>query len=168
MMSLDRGRMVDKHTLKSSSSVWSSDLFLLPIVFIAEKTASHRHDVETGRSTSTAFFVMTGYSCRRDNHNEAIRVSVGECFKFSFSLLSFRMSVSPSSSAGSNALDTNGSHTQSKEDTHQVTGSSFQCFYSAVTNFVELNRQYFCAVCNSVNSNISNLLFFFYSGFPRC
>jgi hypothetical protein len=31
---------------------------------------------------------------------------------------------------------------------HQVTGNTFQCFYSAVTNFVELNRQEFCAVCN--------------------
>jgi hypothetical protein len=42
--------MMDKHILKSSSSVGSRDLFMLFIMFIAEKTASHRHDVETERS----------------------------------------------------------------------------------------------------------------------
>jgi hypothetical protein len=86
-------------------------------MFMAEKTASHRYDVETGRSVSVAFFVMMGYSCRRDNQNEAI--SVDECF--SFSRLSFLIFVSPSSSATvnsahSNALNTNGSLTQFKED----------------------------------------------------
>jgi hypothetical protein len=136
MTSLDRGRMVDKHTVKSSSSIRSRDLFLLSIVFIAEKPVSHRYVVEKGRLASIAFFVMMGYSCRRDNQNEAIRVSVDECFIFS--LPSCLMSVSSSSatvnSADSNTLDTNGPLTQSKEDTHQATRNSFQCFYSAVTN----------------------------------
>jgi hypothetical protein len=72
MMSLVRGRMVDKHTLKSPSSVWRREVSLLFIVFTAEKSASHRHDEEKGRRTSVPFFVMKGYSCRRDNQNEAM------------------------------------------------------------------------------------------------
>jgi hypothetical protein len=43
-------------------------------VFIAEKPAKHRDDVEKGKSALIAFFVMMGYSCRRDNQNEAISV----------------------------------------------------------------------------------------------
>jgi hypothetical protein len=59
------------------------------------------------------------------------------------------ISVSSSSSAtvnsaDSNALNTDGSLSQSKGDTHQVTGNYFQCLYSTATNFVELNWQDFC------------------------
>jgi hypothetical protein len=114
-MSLVRVRMVDRHNLKSSSSVWSRDLFLLFIMFIAEKPASHRYDVETGRSASVAFFVMMGYSCRRDNQNQA--VSIDELF--SFGLLSSLISVSSFSSATFNSADSNAFNTrgsQSKED----------------------------------------------------
>jgi hypothetical protein len=122
MMSLVRGRMGNKHTLKSSSGVWSRDPFLRIILFIAEQPASHRYDVEKG----IAFFV----SCRRDNQNEAI--SVDECF--SFGLLSSLISVSSSSSAtvnsaDSNALHTNGSLSPSPRKIYQMTGNTFQCFF---------------------------------------
>jgi hypothetical protein len=46
--------MVDKYTLKSSSSVQSSDLLLLFIEFVAEEPASHRYDIEAVRSASFA------------------------------------------------------------------------------------------------------------------
>jgi hypothetical protein len=76
-------------------------MFVPHIEFIAEKPASHRHDVEK------ALFVMLGCSFRRDNQNEAIFVD--ECFRFS--LLSLIISVSSSSetvnSADSKAFDTN-------------------------------------------------------------
>jgi hypothetical protein len=110
-------------------------------MFIPEKPASYRYNAEKGRSASIAFFVIMGYSRRRDYPNEAI--SVDELF--SFSLLSLLVSVSSSSSAtvnsdDSKALKTDGSLTQSKENTSSG-GNNFQCFYSTVTNFVELNLQ---------------------------
>jgi hypothetical protein len=82
-----------------------------------EASLTHTYDVEKGRRASVAFFVMMGYSSRRDNQNEAI--SVVECFGFSF--LSILICVSSASyaavnSADSNALNTNGSLTRSKED----------------------------------------------------
>jgi hypothetical protein len=33
-----------------------------------------------------------------------------------------------------------------------VTGNTFQCFYSAATHFVELNRQDFCPVCKFLSA----------------
>jgi hypothetical protein len=85
-------------------------------MFITQKPASHRYNVEKRMSGSIAHFMMMGYSCQRDDQNEAI--SVDECF--SFSLLLFPIFVSSSSatinSADSNALLTNESLTQSKED----------------------------------------------------
>jgi hypothetical protein len=89
-------------------------------VSVAEKPASHRYGIEKGRRASIAFFVMMGYFYRRDNQNETI--SVDECFSSIF--VSFLISVGSSSSAtvssaDSNALNTNGSPTQSKEDIKQ-------------------------------------------------
>jgi hypothetical protein len=101
MMYFVRGRMVDEHTLKSSSSVWSRDLFLLFIVFIAEKPASHRHDLEKGSSASITYFVMMEHSCRTDNQNES----------FSCSLLSCHISGSSSSSAAPDYEDSNALNT---------------------------------------------------------
>jgi hypothetical protein len=117
-MSLLRGRMFVKHNLKCSTSVWSRDLFLRFIVFTAEKPASHKYDVEKGIRAAIASFVMMGYSCRVDNQNEA--VCIDECY--SFSLLSFLISVSSSysatvSSADSDALNTIISLIKSEEDT---------------------------------------------------
>jgi hypothetical protein len=106
-------------------------------VFIVEKPVSHRYNLEKGRSASITFFVMTGYYCQGENQHEAISVDEG----FSFGLLSFLISVSSSStavnSADSNTFNINGSLTQSKEDIASD-GKYLQCFYSAVTNFVEL------------------------------
>jgi hypothetical protein len=104
-----------RHTLKSSSNVWSRYLFPLFIVFIVHKPASHWCRVEEGRSASIVFFLMTGDRCRRDSQNKGI--SVHECFSFSF--LSSLISVSLSSSlrvnfADLNALNTNRSLTQPK------------------------------------------------------
>jgi hypothetical protein len=74
---------------------------LLFIIFIAEKPASHKYDVEKGTSVSIAFFVMMGYSHQRYNQNEAI------CFdeRFSSNLLSYPISISSSSSATVNSTD---------------------------------------------------------------
>ncbi len=140
--------MVDRHTLKSSSNVWSRDLFLLFTVLITKKPASQRYDVERGRSAPIASFVIMGYSSLRDNQNEVI--SVDKCF--SFSPLSFLISVSSSSSETVNFADpqafiVNGSLTQSRK-IHQVMENTFQRFYSAATEFVELNRQNLRPVCN--------------------
>jgi hypothetical protein len=158
---LFRGRMVDKHSLKSSSGVWSRDLLLFFIVFIAEKPASRKYDAEKGGSASVTLFVMMGYSCWRDNKNEAI--SANECF--SFNLLSCLISMSSSSatvnSADSNALNANGFLTQSKENTSRD-GNNFQCFYLAMTNFVESNRQDFCPVCNVLPAQTFQLCSLFF------
>jgi hypothetical protein len=123
-----------------------------------------------GRSVSIPLFVMMGYSCRQDNQNEAI--SVDECF--SFSLLSPLISVSSSSatvnSADSNALNTNGSLTQSKEDISsdgKYLSMFVFFFYSEVTNFVELIRQDFCPVCKVLSSRTFQLCSLFDSGSPQ-
>jgi hypothetical protein len=99
--------MVDRHTVKSSSRVYSRYLFLLFIKFIAEKSAWHRYNAEKGSSASVAFFVMMGYSCRRDNQNETI--SVDEWFSFSLPpfLISISLSSATVNTAESNSLNTN-------------------------------------------------------------
>jgi hypothetical protein len=61
-------------------------------VFIEEKPASHRYDVEKGQSVLVTFFVIMGYTCWRESHNEAMSVDK----RFSFSLLSFLISTSSS------------------------------------------------------------------------
>jgi hypothetical protein len=162
-------RMVDKHTLKSYCSVWSSDLFLLFIVFITEKSASHRYDARKGRSALISFFVVMGYSCWKDIQKQAI--SVDE--RFSFSLLSFLISISSSSatvnSALSNVLNTNGSLTQSKKGTSGK-WNKFQCFSSEVANFAELNRQdfFFQSLTFCRLKHFTFVLFFFYFGSTPC
>jgi hypothetical protein len=50
-----------------------------------------------------------------------------------------------------NAFNTNRSLTQPKK-IHQVIGNTFLCFYSVVTDSVELNRQDFCPVCNFLSA----------------
>jgi hypothetical protein len=108
MMSLVQVWIVDKHTLKSSSIVWSQGLFLLFSVFIAEKPASDRCTVEKERSFSVTFFMMMWYSCQRDNQNDVESVD-----------LSFLISISSSSatvnSADLNALNTNRSFTENEK-----------------------------------------------------
>jgi hypothetical protein len=46
-----------------------------------------------------------------------------------------------------------------------VTGNTFQCIYSAVTKYVELNRQDFCSVWNFLSAQRYQLcsLFFWLS-----
>jgi hypothetical protein len=99
------------------------------------------------------------------NQNEAI--SVNECF--SFSRLSLFIFINTYSSAivnyvDSNALNTNRSLTQSKEAL-QVTGNAFQCFYSAMTKFLELTDKTFVQSSIVCSSNISTV-FLFYSSSP--
>jgi hypothetical protein len=87
---------------------------LLFIVIVVEKPASRRYDLEEVSNASITYFVMMEHSCRTDNQHEAIGVYVDE--RFNFSLLSFLISISSSSSVtadyeDSDTLNTYGSLT---------------------------------------------------------
>ena len=117
IISLVRDWMVERHTLRWSPSVWSRELFLFFSVFLAEKPPSHRYNVGKEISASIALFVMMQYSFRMDNQNPILFVD----WCFSFSPLSFLISVSWSSTAiiistDSHTLVTNGFLIQSKDD----------------------------------------------------
>jgi hypothetical protein len=133
-------------------------------MFIAEKPASHGYDVEKGRRASITSFVMRGYSSQRNNQNEDI--SVDEYF--SFSLLSFLISVSSFSSADSNALNTNRSLTQSKEDTSSDEKYSSMFLLSSDKLCRNKFTRFLSNLQRSVSSNISTLLSFSDSGSPQC
>lgn len=158
MLSLVRGQKVDKHTLKSSSSAWSHDLFLLFIMFIGEKPAPHRYDIEKGKSASIAFFLMMGHSCLRDNKNESI--SADECLSFSLPLFLFFCNLSSSATANSadlKPINTNGSLTQSKENIPSD-GKYFLVFFFSSDKICRIKlARFLSSLLIFVRSNTSTL-----------
>jgi hypothetical protein len=124
-------------------------------MFIAEKPESHRYDTEKGRNSSIDYFVMMGYSCQTDNRMSA-SVSVFCHFLF----LSAHLLLLARTHLQQMDLSF------SPRKIYQVTGNTFQCFSSAVTNFEELNQQDFVQSASFCQHKHFNFALFFDYGSP--
>jgi hypothetical protein len=133
-MSLVRYRILDKNTVKSAPSVRSRsrsrNLVLLFVVFIAEKPATRRCDYFYRLRCEDGLLLLEMMTFLLTSASVSVSVSVVCCFLFP--------SAPTVNSTDWNALNTNGPSPR-KILVHQVKGNTFQPFYSATTNFVELN-----------------------------